>query len=766
VAAPVAHFKFEESSGSVLQESSYSSINGAIIGSGSDLNVSGQVGSGYKPGGNGSYGLVSNGVSLFEVGGNSARSISFWFKTPNFTGDEYRLIGAGSSGGAKAFNIVAEAFSGRNLIGLRYGNGNIYFGPTNDALASFALNTWYHVVVVYDGTTLDLETGPSDGEGLIFYVNGVEINSSEGNRTNGDQVLDTTLSDFAFGANTDGTKDGFPGTLDEVQVFNHALASTDVATLASGAGGALPQIFSFTFTEKQTLLGNKVTFSWSVLNHDTLTIEPGMLDVKALTSNGSGSASVIVDATTTYSLVAANNINFTIQSVEIPVANPAPVQSSLWTQWYRPVDQPVFATNENHHDAVIFYEPDATYPYHLIVSHETTNALLYRAQNFSWDSSNWELVEGNYQIDGHYEYDDGVKVNGTYYIFEGGKVYTYTGDLANSSGQWIDAGDFPVEQCDDVGVFYEDGLFHIFGEFGNFPHGPDGTSLSHFTSSTGLGNWTLVNTKAVDPNPDGGNTFGVGDATIIKVDGIYYLFCDRESLGSPYKVTAWSSPDLNQPFKYLGVAVRPRSNETDDWDNYRIQDADIFYDQGLKRFVMMCNMMDNDGDQGTVSPVNFPHFIARGTMGTRVLGTFYSKVTDGGLDAFIEGFPNLTGIDAQANADPDNDGASNLEEYASGTLPDDATSFPFFKYGFVEDGGMDYPAILFDRITIDPLISRDGQASITGSLDAASFSMMNGVEILTGTSDKGAFFEQVIWRSLVPVPSTSAQFLRVSTKSQ
>ena len=30
----------------------------------------------------------------------------------------------------------------------------------------------------------------------------------------------------------------------------------------------------------------------------------------------------------------------------------------------------------------------------------------------------------------------------------------------------------------------------------------------------GLGDWKMINPKAVDPNPDGGHKYGVGDATI------------------------------------------------------------------------------------------------------------------------------------------------------------------------------------------------------------------------------------------------------------
>lgn len=147
------------------------------------------------------------------------------------------------------------------------------------------------------------------------------------------------------------------------------------------------------------------------------------------------------------------------------------------------------------HDSLLFVEENKTYPYHLIISHTPKAAHLWRVKSFSWNSQDWELVSDDYQIGGHYEYDDGVKVGDTYYIYEAGKVYTFSGNLEEASGHWELSGSFPVKACDDIDVYYEDGLFHIFGEHGNFPHGPDGTSLAHFTSPTGLGDWTLVHPK-------------------------------------------------------------------------------------------------------------------------------------------------------------------------------------------------------------------------------------------------------------------------------
>jgi len=107
-----------------------------------------------------------------------------------------------------------------------------------------------------------------------------------------------------------------------------------------------------------------------------------------------------------------------------------------WLGWHRPVNANVFATTMgNNHDSVLFVEPELEYPYHLIVSHTPKFAHLWRTKKFSWNSEDWELVSDQYKIGNFYEYDDGVKVDGTYYIYEGGKVFTYSGPLEDSSGQ-------------------------------------------------------------------------------------------------------------------------------------------------------------------------------------------------------------------------------------------------------------------------------------------------------------------------------------------
>ena len=110
----VGHYKFEETSGTTLVDSSGNNFDGAVVGSG-DLDVAGIVGSAYQPvAGDANFGRVTNGVSNFGINGNAARTISLWFNTSSFgaSNDQFRLIGIGS--GAAASFEVSE--SGERLI--------------------------------------------------------------------------------------------------------------------------------------------------------------------------------------------------------------------------------------------------------------------------------------------------------------------------------------------------------------------------------------------------------------------------------------------------------------------------------------------------------------------------------------------------------------------------------------------------------------------------------------------------------------------------
>ncbi|HKK31779.1 MAG TPA: hypothetical protein VKA18_15450, partial [Alphaproteobacteria bacterium] len=69
--------------------------------------------------------------------------------------------------------------------------------------------------------------------------------------------------------------------------------------------------------------------------------------------------------------------------------------------------------------------------------------------------------------------------------------------------------------------------------------------------------------------------------------------------------------------------IEPRENQTENWDNYRIQDGDIAYIPDLNRYVMIANMKDHDGQPGYPKSFSYPVPHLRKPQ-TRVVGFFYS----------------------------------------------------------------------------------------------------------------------------------------------
>lgn len=297
-----AHFPFQETGGTIFVDASGNGLDGTALnpnGSGS-LDVAGTIGSGYRPGPDtADYGAITGGVNALGIGGNGPRTIAFWFNTSSFSigNQQFRLIGMGS-GEAATFDIVAEndAAGGVNSVGLRYGNGNVFYRSDNSNTA-FATDTWYHIAVVYDGTALDLEPigTPSDDSGLKFYVNGVLVNTAAGNLTNGTQALATSSTDLRIGAAADQADKGlYPGRIDELQIYDEALSAAAVLALTE-LPAAAPSITSFTSVGgdvwELTLRGDPAT-AFEFRSSATLEFNPGIL-VENLTQGDPGDPGTI-----------------------------------------------------------------------------------------------------------------------------------------------------------------------------------------------------------------------------------------------------------------------------------------------------------------------------------------------------------------------------------------------------------------------------------------------------------------------------------------
>jgi len=168
--------------------------------------------------------------------GNAPRTLALWLKTPrNLSSDtESALFQYGSDANGQMFGLITSANA----------PGRLYFFAYNRDLAgntALAANTWYHAAVTYDGTTVTL------------YLNG----QPDGFRA---VDLNTTLNanGLTIGYRPGGSR--WLGQLDEVMLFDRALAADEIAAIYAGNNGVCPQTSCPSLTVAR--VGEQLLFSW------------------------------------------------------------------------------------------------------------------------------------------------------------------------------------------------------------------------------------------------------------------------------------------------------------------------------------------------------------------------------------------------------------------------------------------------------------------------------------------------------------------------
>jgi hypothetical protein len=114
---------------------------------------------------------------------------------------------------------------------------------------------WTHVAITYDN-------------GLITtYGNGIQVNQYPGSEPIGD--TEPTLNDFRIG-NRQAFPNAFPGTIDELKVYNRALSSSEVAAIyaAGSSGNCKPNIFVSSITPSYEVRGRQYLISTAVVIQD------------------------------------------------------------------------------------------------------------------------------------------------------------------------------------------------------------------------------------------------------------------------------------------------------------------------------------------------------------------------------------------------------------------------------------------------------------------------------------------------------------------
>jgi hypothetical protein len=156
-----------------------------------------------------------------------------------------------------------------------------------NAPGNLPLNTWSHVAVTLSGTTGTL------------YVNGQAVATND-NMTLNPAALGTTNNNW-IGRSQFGADPFLAATVDDFQIYDHALSASDVAALAGGQPGA-GNVASYKFDEDSgpialdssgnghnaTIIGvgNVTTPLWQPLPDGPLTVRAGSTNVPVTNTSG------------------------------------------------------------------------------------------------------------------------------------------------------------------------------------------------------------------------------------------------------------------------------------------------------------------------------------------------------------------------------------------------------------------------------------------------------------------------------------------------
>ncbi len=196
----IAHYTFDETSGTIATDSSGNGNTGTLING--PAWTTGQIGNALSFDGSDDYVDAGN-INLDEF------TLSAWIKLNSVK--DYTIIG--KSYGTYQFNTD---YSGGLLLQRNSAT------PINYN-AGLSTGRWYHVAATFSASS-----------GSILYLNGVSVSSNIGDTAPTGQSSVITK----IGAKGSTPSNFFNGSIDDVRIYNHALSTTEVQNLYSQGAGS------------------------------------------------------------------------------------------------------------------------------------------------------------------------------------------------------------------------------------------------------------------------------------------------------------------------------------------------------------------------------------------------------------------------------------------------------------------------------------------------------------------------------------------------
>lgn len=213
-ADPIAHWKFDDGSGTSPIDSSTNSITASFNSPNptwsTDVPSSITFTNPYSLDFTGNHdGVLVSWPSGLNFASTAPRSFSFWYKP----------VANGESDGtmARIISWTSDQFEISGTDGSSSTHRIAYYdGSWHSTNITLTLGTWYHITFTYDGTTAK------------FYVD----DSLEDSHSLAGRALSGTMG---IGTRVQSNNEGINGKIDDVRVYNYALDATQVSNLTSGS---------------------------------------------------------------------------------------------------------------------------------------------------------------------------------------------------------------------------------------------------------------------------------------------------------------------------------------------------------------------------------------------------------------------------------------------------------------------------------------------------------------------------------------------------
>jgi len=144
-------------------------------------------------------GIFGKSINNSGITGSVARSMEAWVKFNSVAGNA--AISIGGQVNSQLYELMAYS---NNVI-------EHYWGSFTQSSTVLATNTWYNIVIVYDGTT-----------NHYIYINGVQVGFSA------TPTLNTSNTPIYIGPAVTTTWGAFDGKIAALRIYNRALTSSDV----------------------------------------------------------------------------------------------------------------------------------------------------------------------------------------------------------------------------------------------------------------------------------------------------------------------------------------------------------------------------------------------------------------------------------------------------------------------------------------------------------------------------------------------------------